>query len=371
MMTGQWTDRLISDFAQRRCHTYPHCNGFADGGKSVVLAQIEPGHTSLWKYDLQTGGEQLIRRFPGAVSWVDVARNANVMIVEAEGELWLLELDQPGEGRVVYRQAQGCKWLGMPSITADGAAALVPYERAGRRGAMRIDIAGGQGQPTFEHDWWANHAHFSPYDPEWIFYCHEGWVDLVPDRMWAWHKRHVPRGRCIFDQASSVPGKLLRVGHEVGCVHDASALVVAYGTSEVGPRGLYEIFLDDRQPRLISQGDRDWHCHPAPCGRWAVVDTSGPHDAAGRGWENSHKISDIILVNKATGQRRFLARSRLAEHPWHPHPAFSPNGRYIVYCQASIDNPSTGRLHVLESSENVRCAASAEPGQGPIRNEVI
>jgi len=362
MKTSRWTDRIISDFAQRRCHTYPHCNGFADGGNSLVLAQIETAHTSLWKYDLASGGEQLIRRFAGSVSWVDVARVANVMIVESEGALWLLDLDHLGEGRAVYRQPEGSKSLGMPSISADGTSALVPYERAGRRGAMLVDIASGQAQPTFEHDWWANHAHFSPYDPTWIFYCHEGWIDLVPDRMWAWHKHHVPQGRCIFDQASSVPGKRLRVGHEVGCVHDASALVVAYGSSEAGPRGLYEIFLDGRKPQLISEGDRDLHCHPSACGQWAVLDSSGPHDADGRGWENSQKISDIILVNKETGQRTFLARSRITQHPWHSHPAFSPNGRYIVYCQAGVDDPSTGSLHVLERS-GTENAPLATPGQ--------
>jgi len=50
-----WTDKVISEFERPRSHSYPHCNGFADGGDSVVLAQTDPAKgASLWKCDLRT-----------------------------------------------------------------------------------------------------------------------------------------------------------------------------------------------------------------------------------------------------------------------------------------------------------------------------
>jgi hypothetical protein len=32
-----------------------------------------------------------------------------------------------------------------------------------------------------------------------------------------------------------------------------------------------------------------------------------------------------------TGRRQFVAQSRHANHPSHPHPAFSPDSRWVIY----------------------------------------
>ncbi len=101
---------------------------------------------------------------------------------------------------------------------------------------------------------------------------------------------------------------------------------------------MYQIFNDTRSPRLISEGNRDWHVSPSHCGRWLVIDTTGPHDAPGRGWENAADISDILLIDTATGSRQFLARSRLRNDcHLHPHPIFSPDGSTIFYNESAPD----------------------------------
>jgi hypothetical protein len=126
--------------------------------------------------------------------------------------------------------------------------------------------------------------------------------------------------------------------------HDRSVLAIAYGVSPEGPRGLYEVFFSGRPARLISQGDRDWHCNLSPDGGWAVVDTTGPHDLPGRGWENAEGRSDVLLVEMATGRRELLAHTTLTKHPWHPHPVFTPDGRGVVYSEARGDS---GCVHLV------------------------
>jgi Tol biopolymer transport system component len=125
------------------------------------------------------------------------------------------------------------------------------------------------------------------------------------------------------------------VGHERWKFHEPGAVVVGYGASRGEPRGIYEVSTSSRS-RLVSEGDRDLHVNISRDGRWIVVDTSGPHDQPGKGWEDVNGVSDILLIDAASGARRWLARTRLgARHPYHPHPCFSPDGRHIYFNEAS------------------------------------
>lgn len=351
------SDAPLSEYSQRRYHAYPHANGFADGGASIVLGQLEEGAASLWKVDLSTGREAMLARFvaPAAPAfrpelWFDVAAHADVLVTVAEGAVQLVDVRRPGRSRELFRGSDGMNVQALPSITADGSRVVVYFERAGVWGVLAIDVASGKTQTLVQHAWMVGHCHFLPHDPEWVMYCHEGRCDTVPDRMWAWHARHAPQGKVLFDQASDVPGVPLQVGHEVGCQHENAAIVVAYGASPRGPRGVYEIFLDGRPPRLVSAADRDLHCNVSRDGRWIVVDTSGPHDLPGRGWEDAQARSDVLLSHPPTGQRQLLAHSGIRSHPWHPHPTFSPDGHAIVLGEADGD---MGRVRLLRLSSAV------------------
>lgn len=112
--------------------------------------------------------------------------------------------------------------------------------------------------------------------------------------------------------------------------HRPGAVVVAYGESEAGPRGLWQV-LPDGEARLVSPGERDWHCGISRDGKWAVVDTSGPADAPGRGWQNAGRESSIVAVDTETGERTLLATTGHEPHPYHPHPSITPDGRSVVF----------------------------------------
>ena len=317
-----------------------------------MLGQLEPAAASFWKVDLRSGRDALIGRFASPTAgafkpelWFDVAYAANTLVTVAGGAVVLFDLSTSGPGRELFSPPSGVVLQALPSITADGTRVVVHYQQEQMYGVLAIDVATGKATTLVRHGWWIGHTHFLPYDPTWILFCHEGRCDTVPDRMWAYHPTRCPQGRVLFDQASSVQGTLLQVGHEVGCHHDACLLAVAYGVSDTGPRGVYQISLDGRAPKLVSSADRDLHCNISRNGRWIVVDTSGPHDAPGRGWQDAQGHSDVLLVDAATGVRSLLARSHILNHPWHPHPAFSPDGNSIIYGEAHPDN--RGNVHLL------------------------
>lgn len=320
--------------------------------------------TSLIKHDLLTGEEVVICSIPWLEKtersiwvdvsekakslWVHVAEEANLAVTVVENSVWIYDLNQPGKSRKLFSAPVGYFLHGLPGITSKGDRVVVVAQQTGHSVGWLIDVESGEGHPFIEQNWMADHFHFCPHDENWIGFSHEGACDTVPDRMWGWHPTLAPEGKCIFNQQSDDPQHPLCVGHERWCFHETFALVVAYGESVVGPRGLYEIFPDGRPARLVSQGDRDWHCNVSRDGRWAVVDTAGPHDMPGKGWEGVNGESDIVLVEMKSGARTFLAHSRSGKGQAHPHPVFSPDGRWIYFNKVN----DAGTAYRVEKVEN-------------------
>lgn len=320
--------------------TYPHSNGFTADGRYLLLGWLDDSRAGIQKVDLSSGEITPLWEVPTSPPrglWFDLALEADVLVAVYSNVVWLLDLDPNQEPRCLYEPPEGRVLQELVSVNRAGTRALVGFNAPGEHGCLEIDLALGTSRVLFTKDWHANHFHYCPHDEQWIGFAHEGPTRQIPDRTWAWHAELAPEGKCVFNQ--QVPGGQLSVGHERWAFHDTCAVTIAYGESLAGPRGLYEVFADARPPRLVSEADRDFHCDITRDGRWAVVDTTGPSDAPGIGWENAGRINDIILVDMTTGERRRLARTgelahraeRGPEHPYHPHPAFSPDGKSVVF----------------------------------------
>jgi len=333
--------------------TYPHNNGFCQDGRGLVLGRLDGASASLWKTSLDANEETRVCRFDVAgeaekLLWFDVAQNANRLVTVRDNGIWIYDLDRPGGGDCIYRAESPAQLLSLASITSDGRQVVATLRFPDRYAALSVEVETGKSRILFEQPWYANHFHFSPYDEAWIGFCHEGPCEQVGDRVWGWNAIHAPEGRCLFDQNFGNPARELCVGHERWCFHAPTALVVAYGVSPGGPRGTYEIFADGKSPRLVSRGDRHLHVNASRSGRWAVIDTSGPHDLPGRSWENANGISDILLLDAVSGGQLFLARTRLDSHPSHPHPVFSPDERFIFFNEATVPDKGN-RVRVVEN----------------------
>jgi hypothetical protein len=143
------------------------------------------------------------------------------------------------------------------------------------------------------------------------------------------------------------------VGHERWGFHDVSAYVPAYAVSPAGRRGLYEIFGDGRPTKLLWENDVLWHCTMDCSGRYAAVDTTGPFRERGleedefRASVERHleadrtkgsNASDVVLLDLKALRALPVATVERTRHPYHPHPALSPNARWIAWNDSSPGN---------------------------------
>ncbi|GAA1598821.1 hypothetical protein GCM10009804_64190 [Kribbella hippodromi] len=323
--------------------TYPHCNGFHDGGERVALARYDADAVRIisvrWRGP--NPDERVLHVLPpipadragtpNGLIWFDIARGSGRLAVVIGNVLHVADAD--GALEPLWRPPAGHTLDGLVSITADGTRVAATADSGTIWSAWEVEVATGQTTLLFEKPWYANHIHYCPHDESRLAFSKEGPTLQTPDRVWSWHADAAPNGQCALDQQaiSDSPGEFVAVGHERWCHHDTAALVVAYGSSNAGPRGLYFAYPDDRPPRLVGAGERYWHCDISRDGQYAIVDTSGPYDKPGRGWQDAGNISDVLLIDLATGTSRPIARTTATQHPWHPHPVFTPTGDAILH----------------------------------------
>lgn len=326
--------------------TYTHCNAFMPNGCTHVLARAEDKGISFFEFDPEWGGVARLGAIPGADMYYSISEDGKLMSESDGSRLLLWNVGSKESPSVLIQDEpdmQGQWHLHINDIIADGRSLLTmrahkggPYRtlpdgREYKYQLLKHDVATGRTETCLEADWWINHVHFSPFDESWVSIAHEGDSDKISDRLWGWNAQAVLAGRKLFSQGSG--DQMLYVGHERAVFDKPGVIFVAFGASPGRPTGLYEVDFEGRS-RLVSEGPRDWHCNISRDGTWAVVDTTGPHDAPGRGWENSGSTSDVVAVNMRTGARRFLYRSNFTRHPYHPHPHISPDGRWVIFNDA-------------------------------------
>lgn len=322
--------------------TYTHCNAFMPDGHTHVVARGENKGVSFFGFEPNRGEVTELGAIPGADLYYSISDDGRTM-AESDGSrllAWDVGSKQPPRVLIHDEPDRVGQWhLHISEIARDGRSLLTmrahkggPYRtlpdgRAVQFQILKYDLTTDKTEVCLEADWFTNHVHYSPCDPKWISIAHEGDSDKIHDRLWAWNAVEAPDGRRLFDQG--LGDHTLYVGHERAVFDKPAVIFVAFGASPGRPTGLYEVDFQGRS-RLVSEGPRDWHCNISRDGTWAVVDTTGPHDAAGRGWANSGSTSDVVAINTRTGARCFLHRSSFTQHPYHPHPHISPDGRWVI-----------------------------------------
>ena len=95
------------------------------------------------------------------------------------------------------------------------------------------------------------------------------------------------------------------------------------GTREK-PTGLGIVNINTREMRIIAQtkeGSGLWHVNGTSDGRFAVGDNFK---------------REIYLIDRHSGEMRLLSAGHKTTAANHPHPRFSPDGRYVVIQSAMI-----------------------------------
>lgn len=333
----------LTEFPHNDYLAYPHCNGFLGSGDTLILGRLGLNDVSLVRHEIQTGKQSVLCTFSHGIEpdkrlWFEVAEKNNLLVTISQNAIWLYDLNTPGSCRKLYSGTDEWRLHPLPGISIDGSRVLAVIQSpSGHSKGLQIDVKSGTPEILFEKPWLADHVHFCPHDETWIGFSHEGACATIPDRVWGWHREAAPEAKCFFDQHPNDPPRCLYAGHERWCYRDTSALVVAYGDGPGTPRGIYETFTDGRPTQLVSEGNRDWHVNGSRDGKWAVADTTGPHDLPGKGWEKAEGRSSVLLIDMKTGARTFLSASRIGQGHAHPHPVFSPDGRSIFFNESNAD----------------------------------
>ncbi len=334
---------------------YPHNNGFIPATGNPVIAQRGDKYVTLLEWDFRAGTSRPILHTAIGNMYYDIA--------EATGDLFLIDGRQriisvptmghrgnPREFKIHHESAERMEDL--LSVSRDGMRVLYALAKTevGRKEVraarvMELDVRTGAVSLVCDMPFDADHQQYCPHDESWVGFAHEGDISGSLDRVWGLH-RGIPDGvaRPLWHEKAAGSGVLL-AGHERWAFHQTGALVVAYPESTGRPRGLYFVDPVAGVTSLVSASNYDWHCNISRSGKWAVVDTktpkTRPREADGR------RISEIVLVDMKTGQREWLVRSHPdAGHPWHPHPHFTPDEKYVLYNDlANLD--STSRLRTV------------------------
>jgi len=106
-------------------------------------------------------------------------------------------------------------------------------------------------------------------------------------------------------------------------------------------RALVHVGLGEEQPTTIAQGVYFWHSASTPDGEWLVADTNWPDEG-------------LQLVHVPTGIYRPLCDPRSSQgHPqWtHPHPQFSPDGRYVLF---NSDRTGIPQIYLAQVPDDLR-----------------
>ena len=322
--------------------TYPHSNGFLPDGRAVLASPTMatkgiPGLDFI-AFDPATGSSEHLCHVRQTRMYWSISQTGLMLLSQREGAA-VVDLNERNPTPRVILNERNWTTHGDNDISADGKWALLTCSRHVVPKAYRtimVEVATGRIKTVMAPGWPMDHAHFSPFDPQWIAFCSIQ-RRREPERMWVWHEQQASRGRNVFNQ-TTLAGKFFHVGHERAMFHKPAILTIAYGTSSATPRGLYEVGFDGTV-KLISESNRDFHCNITRDGTWAVASLQGRYALKDRrptpDWINSEGkfgFTDVGLVSMATGRRAFLHEGTNAAtgQPYEVQPSISPDGKWVL-----------------------------------------
>ncbi|PTX98990.1 oligogalacturonate lyase family protein [Opitutus sp. ER46] len=175
---------------------------------------------------------------------------------------------------------------------------------------------------------WISHVIMSPTNPDLTLYCHEGRWDQVEQRMW------------LVSAAGNRPLRpeetpALSIGHEYWFPDG-----IHVGYQATYPKKAKMIGVADTRDGSYREYPTeffDGHTQVSHDGRWFVGD----------GKESAPYLNLYHLVEgKLTGRHVFRHGSLFSQQHWHPHPAFSPDDRYVLFTSSRAGNGDVYLLRV-------------------------
>lgn len=347
----------ITQLTSYKCHNhhlYFTNRGWYAGGKKLIIGSDRGNRTNLYGVDLLDGSLTQLTDLPDLVrkpTLLDTSKNP----VREEAYLWanrvLLAVDlQTYTVRELYRAPDGFT-TSMTNATADGRcvmSALVEdlshrfrvnmdhgyigfqeyWEAHPLSRVIRVAVDTGQADVIWEERSWIGHINTSPTQPHLLTFCHEGPWHLVDNRIWA---LDMTTGRAWKVRPTAADEQ---VGHEYWF---KDGLHIGYhGRS--GEQTIYGSIRYDNTEQVEAPFPvkHSWHFNSN-----ALDLIVGDSNA-----EEPYLLLWRFVAGKFEGPR-ILAFHRGSFHVQivHVHPAFSPDGRQVLY---TADPDGYGQVHLVD-----------------------
>jgi oligogalacturonide lyase len=338
-MTDEETGRTI---LQVTCgegnnrHIYFNRPNFTSDGRQLILLSDRTGSWQVYAHDLQS---QRVRRLtecrldPGRPA-VDAVRPAiyytqgpsihRIDLGSLEEQVVYRHNLSPGGTFVLLDLSHDGQYLVCMELAAYDATGSGPTDFVRRfevRPLTRIWVIAADGA----HAWMAHeeyrhlqHMLFRPGDPSTILYCHEGPWDRVDQRMWLMH----------WDGSGIRPLRVqehpgITIGHEYWM--DRHRVAYMYACSALGHAKSVRWFdLRTEKEQVVTE-------HPYS---HFISDRAG-----------ARIVGDdpeyVTLLDMESARLTPLARHgqalTVANTLYHPHPAFHPSGKAIVFCRRDAE----------------------------------
>ncbi len=314
-------------------HTlYYHCPCFTPSGTLVFLTYSGPGRLAspdAWRVELDGSDLRPITRHDGLAGFV-VSPDGATLYAQDSGRLLAFPTDpdaSPKAPEVVGELPDvdlAATILG--SITADGAyyvsAALM---KNGATALARYATDGTAAEVLLERGMLA-HVQIDPSGSDRILWGGPG-DGGTSSGLWT----------CEIDGSNVREFKLPESTGHYGFYGSEGKLLSTVNK----PFGSIVVAEEGGEPEIVAKGGHFWHAAGSRDGHWIVSDTNWPDIG-------------LVLINADTGLWAPLCHPGSSSgHPqWtHPHPMFSPDGRYVVY---NSDRTGIGQVYAVEVPEELR-----------------
>ena len=341
-------------------HPYFYNRMFSSDSRYLIYSQEEEKQRTIRMLDLESGESRFLAG-PGNAGYpllADFSPNFSAdnksIFYNREGRIIRLELDSNKED-IIYESPHEWKGYTNPSLSSDDRFLITielfredsvrdtsswdsfepQWRKKPRCRLVLIDVEKKSSKVIYEEKLWLGHPQLRPFHNNDISYCHEGPATLIDARLWFIHADGTGNC-CLHDQQRDEI-----ITHEFWLA-DGSKLGFIYRKLEAPP--------DEKVPVLSSKETQNveqkiFYIDTDTCQKEFIMNSS-IYCHSMTNFDNSFMTGDgqlkekpyIYLADLRTKTETILCRHDSSWKPYgntqdaHPHPAFSPDGKKIVFC---------------------------------------
>jgi oligogalacturonide lyase len=354
-VTDEQTGACVTRLTSAPCVNHPLyylTNSFSADGRWLVFASNRAGKMDLYKICLENGEIQRLTDVDGLDPFSGNVID-DVVYFTTTGRIHRLDLRDGGRQTLVDRPGCG---FGEVTVSGDRRWLASLITRSGKAGLLVARTDGSEAGVILEGVRALYHPQFHPCDSTRLIYS----ADPPDPRMWTVH-RDGSGDRCVYRNA---PDEWFV--HETFLGKSDQLIVVHWR------HGINRVGLKDGDLKRLTNLSA-WHIAANADGSRIVCDTHLPDVG-------------ICLVDPATGRHRILCRSRASSKGWqwhqskplaataggapgwatmvetpsgetaygpqhtHPHPSFSPDGRWVTFTSDVTGHPQVYLVEVVASA---------------------